>query len=318
MARLRRYLPLGRPGYDNEMLEVIITELPLAGTLYQAAFASGSDPTYSSIASDMTFDGLVSFTADGESVTDERGLVMYNPALNEFNSALYTTFKYAFVDTATGVQSDSATVNLVVNSVNDAPEGTPLAVTCPADGSIVIALEASDVDEDPSDATMYAPSGYDYPFAYISTFPSFGSLSQVDAVGNPTTSINGDDSPASTFAWASEVVRYSSAYSLCGSSCFPWANADCNLYDPGTSSSVSDPQWSELIEYWGDGTCYEFAWQANQILGEPNFYPSYGDSKLGWDLSEENWGHEWIELRFSTSMYISKIELYETSKPGAV
>lgn len=300
------------------MLEVVITQVPSAGTLYQAAFASGADPTYSSIASDMTFDGLVALAADGESVTDNRGLVMYNPAANQFNATLYTTFTYAFLDTATGVQSDSAIVKLVVNSVNDAPEGTSLTVTCPADGSIVVALEASDVDEDPSDAKTYSPSGYEYPFAYISTFPSFGSLSQVDAMGNATTRIDGDDSPASTFAWASEVVRHSSQFSLCGSSCFPWANADCNVYAPGTSSSMSDPQWSELVEYWGDGSCYETAWQSNQILGEPDFYPGYGDTKLGWDLSEENWGHEWIELRFSTSMYISKIELYETYKPGSV
>ena len=131
---------------------------------------------------------------------------MYNPSTNEFNASLYTTFKYAFRDTATGVQISTATVKLLVDSMNDAPLGISVAATCPADDSVFISLEATDVDEDSSNAKTYDPSGYDYPFAYISAFPMFGSLSQVDASGNATILIDGDSSPASTFAWTAEVV----------------------------------------------------------------------------------------------------------------
>ena len=44
----------------------------------------------------------------------------------------------------------------------------------------------------------------------------------------------------------------------------------------------------------------------------------YSTTKLGWDLSQENFGPEWIELRLSTPMYISKVEVYETYNPGSM
>jgi hypothetical protein len=43
-----------------------------------------------------------------------------------------------------------------------------------------------------------------------------------------------------------------------------------------------------------------------------------GDTALGWDLSQENSGREWIELRFGTPVYVSGFELYEVYNPGAV
>jgi hypothetical protein len=46
--------------------------------------------------------------------------------------------------------------------------------------------------------------------------------------------------------------------------------------------------------------------------------PGYADTPLGWDLSTENAGREWIELRFGASVYVSGFELYESFKPGAV
>ena len=46
-------------------------------------------------------------------------------------------------------------------------------------------------------------------------------------------------------------------------------------------------------------------------LGEPDVYPNYADAKNGWDLSEENAGHEFIELEFPFPVYINAFELYE-------
>ena len=38
--------------------------------------------------------------------------------------------------------------------------------------------------------------------------------------------------------------------------------------------------------------CSEYAWQANQIVGAADFYPSYGDTalrlRLGFDLSADS------------------------------
>ena len=300
------------------MLNVVIVELPAAGTLYQAAFAPDADPSYSSIANAVPFEGLIALEADDDILADARGVVLFNPAANEYNESLYTQFKYAFQDAKTGLRSETATVKLSVRPTNDAPRGIPQNITCAADGSVIVGLEATDVDEDPSNPRTWKPSGYGHPFAYISTFPSYGLLSQVDDSGNTTTSMKKDDLPASTFSWASEVVRHSSQFSLCGSSCTTWASPDCDASAPGTSSSVSDPQWSEVIEYWGDGTCHESAWHSKQILGEADYYPDYGDNKLSWEPRSENFGHEWIELRFPQPMYINRIEIYETYKPGAV
>ena len=47
-----------------------------------------------------------------------------------------------------------------------------------------------------------------------------------------------------------------------------------------------------------DGTCSDKSWHASNILGEPNFYPRYGDNKLGWEMSSDNNGDEFIELEF--------------------
>ena len=288
-------------------------KLPVLGALYQAAFESNSESTYASLTTPTE-----QLTADGDVLTNPRGIVMYKPRPNEFNLTKYTEFEYAFRDAATGIQSDTATVKVLVASVNDAPEGIPNTAVCPAGGEVVIALEATDVDEDSSNPTAFDPSGYDDPFAYVSAFPSQGSLFQVDEAGNATTSIHANEAQTSAFAWASEVIRYSSQFSLCGSACFTWAASGCDAHSPMTSSSVATPQWSDLVEYWGTGNCRETAWHANQILGEPSTFPEYTDSKTSWSLSHENFGHEWIELRMSSPMYITKIEYYETFKPGAL
>ena len=64
----------------------------------------------------------------------------------------------------------------------------------------------------------------------------------------------------------------------------------------GSFSSVIDPLFIYCV----------FSWQANQIVGPPDFYPGYGDTALGWDLSRENSGREWIELRFGASVCVSR------------
>ena len=69
---------------------------------------------------------------------------------------------------------------------------------------------------------------------------------------------------------------------------------------------------------WNGGKCSEYAWQANQLVGAPDFYPGYGDARQGWDLSSENNGAEFIEVKIEVPVYITGFELYETYKPGAL
>ena len=40
-------------------------------------------------------------------------------------------------------------------------------------------------------------------------------------------------------------------------------------------------------------------------MGSANFYPGYGDTALGYDLSSENSGKEWIELKFADKVCLA-------------
>ncbi|HBN97590.1 MAG TPA: hypothetical protein DDZ66_14985 [Firmicutes bacterium] len=87
----------------------------------------------------------------------------------------------------------------------------------------------------------------------------------------------------------------------------------------GTVSEVhgqSFKQWaitaSASSEY-GSGD-----WSAQQSLGEPNFYPNYGDSTYAWAPASMNDGLQWIELGFLEAVYVDYVEIYEIFNPGAV
>ena len=125
------------------------------------------------------------------------------------------------------------------------------------------------------------------------------------------------------FGWVSEIVRYSSQFSLC-SACFLWSGAEntgCNqqiTFATSTCRGEDCPvKYGDPLKS-GDGSCYETAWQASSFVGEADVYPAYSDHKKGWDLSAENSGKEWIEVKFADAVYVSAFELYETYKPGAL
>jgi hypothetical protein len=125
-------------------------------------------------------------------------------------------------------------------------------------------------------------------------------------------------------SWVSEIVRFSSQFSKCNAGkCFIWSGAEdtgCHQSNTKATSTCTGPScavaYGEEIK-WGDSSCSEYAWQANQLVGEADFYPSYGDTALGYDLSAENSGKEFIEIKFPNPVYVTGFELYETYKPGA-
>ena len=59
-------------------------------------------------------------------------------------------------------------------------------------------------------------------------------------------------------------------------------------------------------------------WSANQSLGYPNTYPSYGDILTAWAHSTMNGQREYIELNFTNPMPIDSIWIYETYNGGSV
>lgn len=59
-------------------------------------------------------------------------------------------------------------------------------------------------------------------------------------------------------------------------------------------------------------------WSAKQMLGQPDFYPNYGDSPLAWASADRNNGLQWVELGFAEAVYVDSVEIYEIFNPGAI
>ncbi len=59
-------------------------------------------------------------------------------------------------------------------------------------------------------------------------------------------------------------------------------------------------------------------WSANQALGAPDLYPTYGDISLAWASLLEDEPIEFIELGFNNAAPINFIDIYETFGAGAI
>ena len=309
---------LGKSSNNNEYLEVVITALPAKGTLYQAAFQADVTAAYDSMIADTSDASLVAITATGTTLTDARGIVLYAPEANEFMSSGYSTFSYKYVDTTTADESSEATVTLNVVSVNDGPAGVAVAAEVKENTtSVIVVLTGSDVDNNASTPDAYDPMFAPHFFATIEGFPALGTLSQVSTDDEATTKISSAATPTVT-SYVSKILRYSSQYSACGSDCFSWASDMCTLADE-LSGAVDSTMFPDIVDQsWGTGTCSLTKWAAYAFLGAPDFYPGYADTVLGWDLAQENYGDEWIEVMFDTPLYIKDIQVYETHKPGSI
>ncbi|KAH3737344.1 hypothetical protein DPMN_043927 [Dreissena polymorpha] len=58
-------------------------------------------------------------------------------------------------------------------------------------------------------------------------------------------------------------------------------------------------------------------WSAQEILGAPNVYPRYADDRRAWapDVIDAN---QFLEFQFYTSVYVTKLDVYETFNAGGV
>lgn len=299
---LPNYIALSSVLFDGRASEVVIEALPSIGVLAQVDFAADSVPTYASLVYDQSSARWI--TTMNDTVTDPRGIVVYYPRKDD-NRA--DTFTYRYRDPASGELSASAgLVEIIVQAANDAPEATNVHISTPSGRAVTIQLEATDNDG------SFAPS----PNATITRLPTLGTLYQYQD-GSRGAPISLQRLPTVS-SFATQVVRFSSQFSLCGVACYEWASPQCPSGDNGNAfQSVTG--FEERAEVWGSGTCRETAWHASAILGPPDVYPSYADDKNGYDLSTEGYGREFIELRFfRDEFYVSAIEIYETFKPGAV
>jgi len=294
------FFPLAKPSeFTQNNMKVMITELPTKGSLFQIQLNPGKVWLYSSLATEIDQYGPMELISEpGTYLNNSRGIVMYAPPLNAFSGppgTVYASFGYKLVDEESGVESTEAVVGIVVGAENDAPEFDSSDIRkdslfVEVTDELVINLKSFDVDADTFENFS------ERTFARITQFPRAGLLYQYNNSSEEKKGAFMDGSVKrvpQVFSWASSVVRFSSQYSRCETACTSWNNPAC------------------------DKECTAKDYNAEQLLGPPDVYPSYRDAPTGMEFGERDFGHEWIELEFPFELFINGLELYETFKPGS-
>ena len=65
-----------------------------------------------------------------------------------------------------------------------------------------------------------------------------------------------------------------------------------------------------------DATCSN-SWSACRILGAPDVYPACGDLVGSWTFPCGT-SRQWIEISYSTQLYVDTVRIYETNHSGAI
>lgn len=176
-----------------------------------------------------------------------------------------------------GEVMERANVTISVESVNDAPGTEDMLAN-----DLNIQLQASDLDENFADRFYF----------FIVDHPRFGHLHDV-----------ADDHPVPTkqlplvFDFVKEVVDGSAQWTDC-------ANFEiCSIVDQGYCAEQAG--------------CFDLNYHADNMRGPPDFYPSYGDTGLGWGPSFE-FENDWLVLELNVPMYIREIQVYEVYNPGTI
>ena len=82
-------------------------------------------------------------------------------------------------------------------------------------------------------------------------------------------------------------------------------------------------QWADTVlsfssRYTAPPPHPEWWWSEQQILGEPDVYPLYGDYHEAWATLTASGQREFIEVGFPEAARINSISIYETLHPGAI
>jgi len=228
-------------------VKVRIVSLPARGQLYQACFLENSKQSYGDICRSEAEDGsqLDPITSAGTLLTNSRGIVMYQAPKDEFSAtasaiAALAEFEYELIDSddESITSETTGTVGIEIKSVNDAPVAVAASFQVSSSlATLTILLSGLDSDEDPSLPKTYDPSFAPSQFSKVVTAPRGGILYQ-SAMPEEEVVLGG--SPPVVSMWASEVIRFSSQYSICDSACrYGWSpiSTTCNQGYWGASST---------------------------------------------------------------------------------
>ncbi|HLP20705.1 MAG TPA: choice-of-anchor Q domain-containing protein [Chitinophagales bacterium] len=78
-----------------------------------------------------------------------------------------------------------------------------------------------------------------------------------------------------------------------------------------------DTTWADLVIDFS--TQYSpTSWSAQQLLGEPNTYPNYGDINTAWTADDYGDDRDFLVVGYTTPVLASEVLIYETSAPGHI
>jgi len=104
------------------------------------------------------------------------------------------------------------------------------------------------------------------------------------------------------------------AVSTCPDRLFAINNVPSQNYRYVNSINEFSSEYSSLNE----GDADSLYWDADQVIGEPNVYPQYGNIDSAWASLEEDDQIEFLDVNFEGAGPINFIDVYETYNPGAI
>ncbi|KAH3795476.1 uncharacterized protein LOC127838584 [Dreissena polymorpha] len=91
---------------------------------------------------------------------------------------------------------------------------------------------------------------------------------------------------------------------------------DCPGNEDEKGCGLKEGQWvSKVIKY--SSQYNTGSWSAQQILGVPDVYPTYGDLNGAW-ASHDIDANQYLEFQFVTPVLVTKVDVYETYNAGGV
>ena len=84
------------------------------------------------------------------------------------------------------------------------------------------------------------------------------------------------------------------------------------------TTMAQSSRWASGVSSFSNEYLSEPGWAANEILGEANVYPQYGDLQGAFTIEAKNDGEHFIAVSFTNPIAISSIAIYETYGPGTV
>lgn len=194
-----------------------------------------------------------------------------------FTAPLYASLTTSSNMTAEFFFSDGHETSTLYETFNFTVNELPHLPT-PLPLSVTVAEDSLTIITIPVDSSNIA--SYDSPYLLISSLPVHGKLYQVNADGS--------------------------------------ADLSAAIGDTTDIDTTPINQWVSTI-YGYSSAYYDStgAWNVTQLIGAPNWFPSYGDNRNAWAGLNANEA-EWVEFGFDTAVFVSTLDIYETYNPGHV